>query len=333
MRYVVGLQSVVPGFRKWIVLPRGLTVLDQVSVTHGASGMIVDLNMTSGFFRINSARPGRTGTLYIPKFRRSDGARLIELVDMDDPTAVHLPKHYDGDYVEVANLVCYPAWCRLRATFAAATSFRKRRSVTSPTGFIQRKRYPAKFIGHDSDTRGADWRERYGRDGFVLFSVGVNQSNVEEVPSYVSSINYFTGKPPGATTVQFPSGSYPKSAALTLSGILGAITTGNPSGMTFAIDVELDRHDWHQFSLYAVDANAGNRVQVVEIFDMATRKVISPWLAMRNFTGGAFWTWSYNASIRMRITYVRSHVDKDSAVVSGVFFDPCKSSSPATTTS
>merc|ERR1712107_10457 len=155
--------------------------------------------------------------------------------------------------------------------------------------------------------------------------MGGNQTNpnIEKLPAYVESVMFFTGNSHTANAQPFASGSFPPSAALTSSGLLGAITTGNPAActQTFAVDVTfVNSSAWHSVSIYAVDANSYGRVQAIEVYDLATKNTISPWQTMRDFEKGSFWTWSYNKSIRIRIAYVRATVDAAGAVLSGVFF-------------
>ena len=316
-RYILGIESIEPGFASWRVHPRALTRLGAVAGAHGVSGITVDLNMTSGIFKIFNDKPGRKGTLVVPR-ARSDGARLARIVGSDG--IAHLPKSLESDVLIVNDLSCHPK-CEFVAKWEDAYSDAAGRYYDG--NHTNDEDYAAAFLGRDSATQGMKWQGRYGKDGYVLFSAGASNHDIEKLPLYVKSIQAFTGNSKTANKVRFPVDSYPRFCGLTPSGSLGGITTGNPSAcaQTFAVDMEFNDSSWHRVTIYAVDAGSHTRIQTIEIFDLATMNIISPWQTMRNFTDGAFWTWSYNASMRIRIAYVRSDVDASGATLSGVFFD------------
>eukprot|EP00928_Gymnodinium_smaydae_P073562 TRINITY_DN56750_c0_g1_i1.p1 TRINITY_DN56750_c0_g1~~TRINITY_DN56750_c0_g1_i1.p1 ORF type:complete len:443 (+),score=32.99 TRINITY_DN56750_c0_g1_i1:187-1329(+) len=318
--YILGIESIEPGYVSWRVYPRALARLGAVAGSHGVSGITVDLNMTSGVFKILCDQPGRKGTLVLPR-ARSDGARLAGIIGSDG--VAHVPETSESDHLVVSDLSCHPK-CEFYAKWIIDSDSN---AVIPHDEVYARNEYAAKFLGRDAATQGIKWRERYGKDGYVLFSAGANNQDIESRPSYVHSVRAFTGNSQTANKVRFPADTYPHFSGLTPSGSLGAITTGNPAAcaQTFAVDVAFNDSAWHEVSIYAVDAGSHDRIQVIEVFDLATKNIISPWQVMRNFSDGAFWTWRFNASMRIRIAYVRSNVDASGATLSGVFFDTADS--------
>ena len=62
-------------------------------------------------------------------------------------------------------------------------------------------------------------------------------------------------------------------------------------------------------------------MQVVEVFDLTTKNIISPWRRLEHFGNGTYLVWRYEGSVRFRVSYLRSEPDTENAVLQALFFD------------
>jgi hypothetical protein len=67
-----------------------------------------------------------------------------------------------------------------------------------------------------------------------------------------------------------------------------------------------------------VDLDGKGRRQYVELFDLASLKLIAPTRIFTDFATGTYAVYNCRQSVRVRINQTRG----DNAVLSGVFFDP-----------
>lgn len=181
--------------------------------------------------------------------------------------------------------------------------------------------YPAVFLGEDTITRG-NWGGTYGSEGYILCAYQEREGEVidlQMLPKFVRNVSYNLQK-----RVQWASGidderapsagpgnGYPRNA--------GAIQTQDPLAtlQTMTVDIELKGEDEHEFSLYFVDWDDSGRRTAVEMFDLETRRLITPIRIVRDYTGGKYLTYRYNRPVRFRINHVRG----PNAVLNGIFFD------------
>jgi len=158
-----------------------------------------------------------------------------------------------------------------------------------------------------------------------------NGSDKKSLPSYVSSVNYYKVKGNGLPlNTVWASGTndrralapdtintYPRNAACLYA------MDGDQIGYTFTSNINiLGTHDYN-VSFYFLDWDNRGREISVEMFDAATLNLIAPVKIVKNCTGGAYLTYSYNKSAKFRINIVRG----DNAVLSGIFFDSPSSTS------
>jgi len=187
--------------------------------------------------------------------------------------------------------------------------------------------YVAKFIGMDTKTSG-NWGGVYGKDGYALCNYNGNGQDKANLPSYVTSINYYKIKgnnqprnvvwdentndkrapAPDATN------GFPRKAACLYA------MDGDQVGYTFTSTIAIkDTHDY-KVSLYFLDWDKNQRQIAVEMFDAETSNLIAPVKIVKDCVGGAYLTFSYNKSAKFRINMVRG----SNAVLSGIFFDQSK---------
>ena len=306
--------------------------------------------MTSGEFKVTAGSENTIGEIGIP-VRRGDGSVLSQVNNYHTNELLWLSnsnKINNNEYVMIHNLTnCYPKQCHLQATYtlgspsvgAAETYHKATRSVdVKPTprdsGDVRvgADAYDAEYLGSDRVTQGADWQSKYGQDGYFMFAYNPDGSNLVSLPSYVSSITAHVAHSSVDSGLHWDPANYAynPSVALTQPGgnttALGAYTTVNPNAcqQSLVVDVTLtdpvNSTEPITFSIYAVDIGSEQRIQVLEIFDLETKNIISPFQTMSEFQNGVWFSWKYNKSFRIRMAYVRANEDAVQAVLSGFFF-------------
>jgi hypothetical protein len=83
------------------------------------------------------------------------------------------------------------------------------------------------------------------------------------------------------------------------------------------VDVIVKNEKSFRTSLYFLDWDDQNRNVQIEIFDLATLKLLSPVQVVKNFSGGKYLSFTYDNSVRIRINMI----NEPNAAVSGIFFD------------
>jgi len=186
--------------------------------------------------------------------------------------------------------------------------------------------YSAQFIGTDDSTKG-NWPSKYGKKGYYMFNYfGDGMDNVN-IPTFVTSVNWlqnmswFGGAP---LYLNWPSSTQdvralPQNSTDVSKLAIGALSTNDTIGLyqSFLFNINTTSSQQFTVSLYFVDWDFQARDLVVEMFDLETKNIISPFQRVNNFTGGIYYSWSYNNAIRFRFSQIRG----GNSVVSAIFFD------------
>lgn len=308
---VLGIKSTSPGFSTFDILPHlgsSLTsVTGKVLSPHGEISASFDVS--TGICNMSSP-PGTLGRIGIPKAGKIIDAITIngELAWSENSYAVSAY----GDVSEDENFVYFSSV--ESGKYDIIVSYR---GTTPPFSEIAAP-YPAEFLGIDSTTSG-NWGGKYGKDGYVLCSYNTPGNDIQELPSYVSFIEYrknwatqwavdsndYRALSPNDTN------SYPRNA--------GCIFTGDPrpTFQTMTVDIGISQYRDFQVALYFVDWDHQDRNAAVELFDYSSKKLIQPVKIISDFRGGKYLIYEYNKSVRFRINLVRGI----NAVLSGIFFD------------
>lgn len=175
--------------------------------------------------------------------------------------------------------------------------------------------YPIDMFLQDSLTSG-NWKDKYGKEGFILFNYLGSNKHLQRLPAYVSSV-----KLRNEDNVHFE----PQADNRILSdtsgalGNFGAVVTKDPAPtlQTMTMDIQVKDTQTHQMALCFLDWNNKERRSAIEIFDAKTLKLISPVQLIKNYQNGKYLIFNYSGSIRIRINHVRG----ENAAVSGMFFD------------
>jgi len=320
---VLGIKPTAPGFATFDILPHLGRTLTSVSgkIPTSLGDIQASFDISTGNCSVTSPA-GTVGRVGIPKSEKTitsiningslawDGAfHSVEGIGgaNEDSMFVYLTGVQPGTHTIVVN-------------YTGKTPL-----YSELTGV-----YPATVIGIDSITSG-NWGKVYGKDGYVLCDYNGNGIDKKSLPSYVTSVNYYKVKGNGLplnvvwasntndrrALAPDTTNTYPRNAACLYA------MDGDQIGYTFTSNINiLGTHDYN-VSFYFLDWDNRGREISVEMFDAATLNLIAPVKIVKNCTGGAYLTYSYNKSAKFRINIVRG----DNAVLSGIFFDSPSSTS------
>jgi hypothetical protein len=328
---VLGITPGSPGYDAVDIFPRlGRTlgwVSGSVPTRHGDVAVRYDIRSGTGSIRIPDGARGRFG---VP----SDG-RAVRRVRVGQRVV------WDGDFRPVAGI---GGAFTTRGTAADDDGAIAARGTVVLTGIApgtypldveyhgsrepaprpEPYRYPMRFTARDLTTAG-DWGGVYGRDGHVLFNYDGAGHDRSALPGYVGSVTpWRTGWSASLDTV-WESATEDRRAPAPDAGNgkvrnAACLYTGTPGagGMTMPIDVSVAPGTTYQLALYFVDWDSTARRLAVEVFDLATRKLVAPEQLVDDFHGGTWLVYACDRSVRVRV----AHVLGANAVLSGIFFDP-----------
>ena len=83
------------------------------------------------------------------------------------------------------------------------------------------------------------------------------------------------------------------------------------------VDVKVRKEQSYQAALYFLDWDNQNRKVQIEIFDLATLKLLAPVQVINHFAKGKYLRFNYNKPVRIRINMI----NEPNATLSGIFFD------------
>ncbi len=307
---ILGIRPVTPGFSSCEILPhpgRTLTwVKGSVPTPHGAISASFDVK--TGRCKI-SIPQGVTAKVGIPKVEKT-----INSIEINGKPA------WNGKYSKVKGIASamedkdFVYLQHVEAgEYDIAVSYSGTTASYQPLPWI----YPVDRMSIDSVT-GGDWGGKYGSSGYVLFAYDKGQ-DVRKMPDFVADVHCrLNDTVQWALNVNDPrapasseKNGFPRNVA--------AIHTRNavPCFQTMTVDVIVKNEKSFRTSLYFLDWDDQNRNVQIEIFDLATLKLLSPVQVVKNFAGGKYLSFTYDNSVRIRINMI----NEPNASVSGIFFD------------
>jgi hypothetical protein len=314
---VLGIVPTAPGFAAYDIRPHLGTTLTRVSgSTPTPCGEIrASFDLDTGAGRVH-APAGTLGRLCVPK-----AGRAITRIAINGELA------FDGSFHAVrgianasedAKFVCFEDL--EPGDYSIATTYRGH-VVPAPS---PEEHYAAHLVKQDTAT-GGDWGGVYGRDGYVLCSYRADGSDLQSLPGYVSSLDFFRAFPKAGrpdSTLWAASTSDQRALAPDAANSTprtAACTSNNDQTMTVAIRIE--GRGKHRIALYFVDwENRGARA-AVELFDADTLRLIAPVSLVRGHAGGVYLVYECDRSVKFRFDKVRGEL----VTLSGIFFDPVPS--------
>lgn len=299
---ILGIRPLEPGFSRIGIKPHltgGLTrVNGKVPTPNGIISYSIDT--TAGGSSI-TVPEGSTALAAIPRMGAEVTGVTVngvatEITDQDNDFA-YLPELSAGEY-------------EIGFTYQGVTaSPEPAEELTYP--------YESPVIAEDTTT-GGNWRSKYGKDGYVLFSFDGDNNNRMELPAGCSMNLRLGGnyRYPGTS-------SDPRSLESPVDGDpqreLGVFFTLDPRDCleTCTIDLDYSPGGPYDLTLYFVDWEKGGRRSAIEIFDMNTLEMVAPLVMVREYKEGRYITLRLDRAVRLRIDNIRG----DNAALAAMFFD------------
>ena len=170
----------------------------------------------------------------------------------------------------------------------------------------------ANYLSADTTTEGT-WTGKYGSQGQVI----VNDLN--SVPAYAT-----LGLAGGAAYTWAASTS--NTAALqTASGSSTRIASAYYSATSFTVNLNLTDGNTHKISLYLLDWLSDTRTETITITDFDSNAVLNT-QSYSTFGNGEYASWNISGHVLITVT----RAGGPNAVLSGIFFDPQGTVTPAT---
>jgi hypothetical protein len=85
-----------------------------------------------------------------------------------------------------------------------------------------------------------------------------------------------------------------------------------------SIDVAVKVGTRYRLALYFLDWDGRDRRTAIEIFDLATLRLLAPVRVVSDYARGKYLVYNLDTPVRIRVDQVRG----DNAVLAGLFFDP-----------
>ncbi|MGZ3874659.1 MAG: alpha-L-rhamnosidase C-terminal domain-containing protein, partial [Mucilaginibacter sp.] len=315
---VLGIKPTSPGFATFDILPHLGSTLTSVAgktpTTHG--DISASFNVSTGVCTVSSPA-GTVGRIGIPK----EGKKISRIT-------INGLLAWDGAFHAIPGLGRASEdsqFVYLTGVLPGSYSIKAKYSGVTPLYHEPIVHYAARSLGVDTKT-GGNWGGVYGKDGYVLCNYNGSGSDKKSLPAYVSAISYYkikgNNQPLNAVWTANTSdsralapdktNSFPRKATCLYA------MDADQVGFTFTSTIEIKGTHDYTVSLYFLDWDKKGRKIAVEMFDGETSDLIAPVRIVKNSTGGAYLTYSYNRSAKFRINLVRG----DNAVLSGIFFDP-----------
>ena len=311
---VLGITPTSPGFGRYTIAPHLGGSLTWVSGTtptpHGP--IQASLNIENGQAHI-VVPPGTVARFDVPKL-----GRFIASISVNDKLAWDGHWHSIPSIKDASDIPEAVSFVGIEAgNYNFKIVYRGNQAIVRPKPFV----FPARLISRDNKT-GGSWGRKYGRDGHILFAQGPGGSNVESLPSYVGSVDFFRA---------FPNAGRPDSTiwarATSSAGALAANDTNavpriasclSNNDQTMTMTIRSKEHHKYRISLYFLDWEHRGRRQAVELFDANSLRMIAPVALVDRHSQGTYFTYEVDGAVKFRFDKVRG----DIVTLSGVFFDP-----------
>jgi len=185
------------------------------------------------------------------------------------------------------------------SNYNAATNVQQSFNITSGGGGGGTS---ASFVGVDTTTQGA-WHGVYGSQGYNIVNEGSSYPAYAQVS--VSNAQTYTWN-----------NSTSDVRALQRPSLVDRIASCWYADVSFTYDVNFTDGLSHQLSLYALDWDARDRVELIEVVDAATNAVLDS-RTISGFSGGEYLVWTMRGHVVVRVSSVSGY----ETVASGLFFD------------
>lgn len=319
---VLGITPLSPAFATYQILPHLGRTLTRVSgnVPTPYGPLSASFNVATGYCELIAPR-GTKGRIGIPKVER----RIIA-IDVDGSRVWDHQFHPVpgiGGAAEDANFVYFTDVQPGRYSFVV---YYRGETPSFAPGSVH---FPMVCRKVDSVT-GGNWGGVYGRDGFVLFNYDGPNKNRNQLPSYIESVRPSDGSKAysgcaACRNVQWvadtnDSRAPSPDAVNSTPRNAGALLTQNPywGGYDFYLDVVAKPDAHFQLTLYFLDWDDKGRREIVNIYDLNTKKLVALSKDVSDFAKGKSLVYNCDGPVRVKIGFLGG----DNAALSAVFFDP-----------
>jgi alpha-L-rhamnosidase len=313
---VLGIMPVFPGFKTAEIKPHlGRTLTNVKGGMPTPYGTIqAEFDVAKGTARV-VIPDGIRATIAIPKVEKeinSIGLNGTKVWHKGQGRSLNNPVTEDDDYIYFYNMG------------GGNYTFEIEYLGQTPVYHSSEWMYPAVFVGVDRVTAG-NWNKKYGSKGVVFFNYQKKNGkamNYSSLPGYIRRV---TTRLNADTIWNVDTRDERAICPVSESHMprsIGAILTRDPepTKQTMTIDIEFNKENDQEITLYFVDWDKKNRRTAVEMFDLETRQMVSPVKIVRQYQQGNYLTYRYNRSVRFRINHIRG----PNAVLSAIFFDDAK---------
>lgn len=306
---ILGVKPANPGFTSFSILPH---LSDRITSVKGSVPTLNGLISASFDIRNGTCKAtipsGTSAVIGIPKAGRT--IRDIQFGGDGNPAKIKEDKDFvyyqlmPGDYSATIKYTGKPSRSpKEKLTYACGSK-----------------------VKEDTRTQG-NWRNKYGRKGYILCNFDSVGNNLIQLPDFVQDVvfkkekhSHWISKTSDKRALLSPASVTP---ALTESDTphrsLGCIYTQDPipCQQTMTVDIPCKKQQKYQLTLYMVDWDHKGRRSAVEVFDLDTKNLLMPVYMVRNYENGKYITFELDRPARIRINQVRG----DNATLSGLFFD------------
>ncbi len=299
---ILGIKPIKPGFEEFSVMPHltcGITRVDgKVPTPKGQICFAIDTRAGNSMLTVPE---GCEAKLALPKM----GTVIYDV-------------RVDGTPVAIASENDDFAYLPIMGAGEHTVTFAYKAEIKSPEPIENLHHvYEKPMVSQDTITKG-DWRGKYGKDGYYLFSYDGNDAHRMNLP-VGCSVNLRLGG-----HYRYPDTAHDPRALQSpdewdTQRQVGVFFTLDPADCleTMTIDLNYRPDAPYDLSFYFIDWERGTRRSAIEIFDLETLQMIAPVQIVREYGSSRYVTLRIGRPVRFRINNIRG----DNASICGMFFD------------
>lgn len=309
------------GVTKWL----SEEVLGIKPVKAGFEEFSVKPHLTCGLTRVSGKTPTPKGEISFAIDTRTGSAQLT--VPAGTAATMAIPKmgtgvtgvKVDGTAVEPASEDTYFAYLPQMGEGEHTVSFAYTSAAISPEPVeTLHYLYEKPLVAEDTITKG-DWRGKYGKDGYYLFSYDGDGAHRTNLPAGCTvnlrlGGNYrYPGTADDPRSLQSPDEGDQQRQ-------VGVFFTLDPADCleTMTLDLDYQPEAPYDLTFYFIDwEKRTGRRSAIEIFDLSTLQMIAPVQIVREYGSSRYITLRIDRPVRFRVNNIRG----DNASVAGMFFD------------
>eukprot|EP01084_Bolivina_argentea_P075342 136580_1 len=333
--YLLGIQIVEPGFKHIRIKPYLFNINGSIPMYPNNDILLVDINAYENYYRFIVPNQ-MTIEIYFPL-----SVHFEDIYSTDLQFAIYLNNHIWREHYNNFELQMhykkYYLVSKLGIVFEKGhyvfkiVAHNSRDILNNKLGtnktdieipnMFPPQHFPCDIFGNDTNTKG-NWMNKYGKDGYILFSYYYNQSvqhvnDSASLPSYLSSVKYWHNPP---TNILYVTNTTNENALQNPNDqTIGMRNLGmRGSWDSFAIDLnitKINNNTWYKLSFYFCDFKDLKIRQVLRIMDLNGYNLIAPYSYITNFTTGIWISYKIDRAVRVRMEQIRGNFSSVSAIM------------------